>query len=98
LWQENLNPGKAMRYILIHAEDSPAWGEDFIRYAQAAVIRHRFNLGDFELTDKQKMTLSRYLNPPKPVSVVEFDSDGDATAWVVAQTVSDGGPMELFQV
>lgn len=86
-----------MRYILIHTEDSPAWGEDFIYYAQAAVIRHRFNLGDYTLTDRQKMTLSRYLNPPKPVSVVEFDSDGDATALVIAQTISEG-PMELFQV
>lgn len=87
-----------MRYILIHAEDSPVWGENFIRYAQAAVIRYRFNLGDFELTDKQKDTLLRYLNPPKSLSVVEFHSDNDATAWVVAQTVSYGGPMELFQV
>ncbi len=87
-----------MRYILIHAEDSPAWGEDFIYYAKAAVIRHRFNLGDYTLTDKQKDTLLRYLNPPKSLSVVEFHSDNDATAWVVAQTVSDGGPMELFQV
>lgn len=87
-----------MRYILIHAEDSPVWDEKFIFYAQAAVIRHRFNLGDFQLTDGQKITLSKYLNPPKPVSVVEFHSDNDAAAWVVAQTVSDGGPMELFQV
>lgn len=87
-----------MRYILIHAEDSPVWDEKFIRYAQAAVIRHRFNLGDFELTDGQKMTLSKYLNPPKPVSVVEFNSDNDSAAWAIAQAVSDGGPMELFQV
>lgn len=87
-----------MRYILIHAEDSPVWDEKFIFYAQAAVIRHRFNLGDFELTNKQKNTLLRYLSPPKPVSVVEFNSDNDAAAWAIAQTVSDGGPMELFQV
>ncbi len=86
-----------MRYILIHAEDSPAWGEDFIYYAQAAVIRHRFNLGDYTLTDGQKMTLSRYLNPPKPVSVVEFDSENDTMALTIAQTISEG-PMELFQV
>ena len=87
-----------MRYIVIHAEDTPLWDDNFIRYAQAAVIRHRFTLGEFSLTDRQKMTLSRYLNPPKPTAVVEFDSDGDATAWVIAQSVSGGGLMELFQV
>lgn len=86
-----------MGYILVHAEDSPAWGEDFILYAAAASIRHMLTLSDFDLTDKQRDTLSKYLNPPKPVSVVEFNSENDATAWAVAQTVSDGGLMGLFQ-
>jgi hypothetical protein len=86
-----------MRYILVHAEDSPVWGEDFILYAAAVSIRHMLTLSDFDLTDRQKNTLSKYTNPPKPVSVVEFDCDSDATAWAIAQTVSDGGLMELLQ-
>lgn len=87
-----------MRYIVIHAEDSPVWDDNFICYAQAAVIRHRFALSEFSLTDRQKMTLSRYLNPPNTISVNEIEADSDAMAWVIAQSVSGGGLMELFQV
>ena len=87
-----------MRYIVIHAEDTPLWDDNFIRYAQAAVIRHRFTLGEFSLTDRQKMTLSRYLNPPNTISVNEIEADSDAMAFAMAEAISDGGPMELFQV
>jgi len=87
-----------MRYIIIHAEDTPLWGADFEYWAKAAVIHHRLNLGDFTLTDRQKMTLSRYLNPPKPISIAEIEAKDDISALSIAKTVSEGGPMELFQV
>jgi hypothetical protein len=86
-----------MRYILIHAEDSPDWGENFILYAAAASIRHMLTIRDFDLTDGQRVTLSKYLSPPKPVSVVEFDSENDTMAWTIAQTISGEDQMGLFQ-
>jgi hypothetical protein len=89
-----------MRYILIHSEPNPdsIFVEKFGYWARAAIINHRLNLSEIELTDKQKVALAKYSNPPAKISITEIQADNDDVARFIANTVSGGGPMELFQV
>jgi hypothetical protein len=89
-----------MRYILIHSEPNrdPVFVEKFGYWARAAIINHRLSLSEIELTDKQKVALAKYSNPPAKISVTEIQADNDDIALFISNTVSGGGPMELFQV
>jgi hypothetical protein len=89
-----------MRYILIHSEPNhdPIFVEKFDCWARAAIINHRLSLSEIELTDKQRLALVKYSNPPAKISITEIQADNDDIARFIANTVSGGGPMELFQV
>ncbi len=89
-----------MRYILIYSEPNHdlVFVEKFDCWARAAIINHRLSLNEIELTDRQRVTLAKYSNPPAKISLTEIQADNDDVALFIANTVCEGGPMELFQV